>query len=374
MGIKRLAIQLDPVETSSRCCVYSPGDVISGSVTIFGKRNVNVNGLYLEIEGRAKVAWNKNDNTYRAQRSYLNLTIPLIHDGSFLQEMADDGLKFPFSFALPHEIPCSYEGKSGNIRYSIKAVIKRHSLFKMVYVTQLVYFIVKAVVDLSKDVTTLLPLRQSVSKPQSGLKRIMADAWLDRSGYVPGEKIQFNANIDNFSGKSVRGTTVQLIQYTTFTDGKHKNKVKKILWQSKGRKICDKEIQVWSHFPITVPCVPPSGMPFCNLVDISYVVKLIIDPGFFYGNVIIRLNIVIGSVRNPNGDEGHGRNSRNVTSTLLQPSSVISPDRISPCRLSCDGIEFQHIDSPPPTYEECELTGFQLFRNSFSAGKKEKAE
>jgi hypothetical protein len=44
MGIKRLAIQLDPVETSSRCCVYSPGDVISGSVTIFGKRNVNVNG------------------------------------------------------------------------------------------------------------------------------------------------------------------------------------------------------------------------------------------------------------------------------------------------------------------------------------------
>jgi hypothetical protein len=56
------------------------------------------------------------------------------------------------------------------------------------------------------------PLRQSVSKPRSGLKRIMADVWLDRTGYVPGEKIQFNANIDNYSGKSVRGTTVQLIQ------------------------------------------------------------------------------------------------------------------------------------------------------------------
>jgi hypothetical protein len=47
----------------------------------------------------------------------------------------------------------------------------------------------------------------------------MADAWLDRTGYgyVPGEKIQFNANIDNFSGKSVRGTTVQLIQVIQFT-------------------------------------------------------------------------------------------------------------------------------------------------------------
>ena len=75
----------------------------------------------------------------------------------FPTEMAESGLKFPFSFSLPHEIPCSYEGKSGNIRYSIKAVIKRHSLLlKRVYVTQQVYFIVKAVVDLSKDVTTLV--------------------------------------------------------------------------------------------------------------------------------------------------------------------------------------------------------------------------
>jgi hypothetical protein len=80
----------------------------------------------------------------------------LLNNYLFPIEMAESGLKFPFSFSLPHEIPCSYEGKSGNIRYSIKAVIKRHSLLKMVYVTQQVYFIVKAVVDLSKDVSTLV--------------------------------------------------------------------------------------------------------------------------------------------------------------------------------------------------------------------------
>lgn len=73
---------------------------------------------------------------------------------------------------------------------------------------------------------------------------------------------------------------------------------------------------------------------FCNRVDN----QLIIDPGFFHGNVVIRLNIVIGSVRNPNVDEG--RHSRNATSALLQPPSVVSPDRISTSLLSCD--EFQH--------------------------------
>ncbi len=52
-------------------------------------------------------------------------------------------------------------------------------------------------------------MRQSISIPRSG---IMADVWLDRTGYVPGDKIEFNAMIDNKSGKYVPGTTVQLIQ------------------------------------------------------------------------------------------------------------------------------------------------------------------
>lgn len=45
----------------------------------------------------------------------------------------------------------------------------------------------------------------------------MVNAWLDRKGYIPGEKIQFNATIDNYSGKSVRRTTVQLIQVRKIT-------------------------------------------------------------------------------------------------------------------------------------------------------------
>jgi hypothetical protein len=40
----------------------------------------------------------------------------------------------------------------------------------------------------------------------------MVNVWLDRTGYVPGDKIEFNAMIENKSGKYVPGTTVQLIQ------------------------------------------------------------------------------------------------------------------------------------------------------------------
>lgn len=46
-----------------------------------------------------------------------------------------------------------------------------------------------------------------------------------------------------------------------------------------------------------VPHVPSSGMPFCDLINTSYVIKLIVNPGFFCRNLTIRLNIVIGNVR-----------------------------------------------------------------------------
>ncbi|XP_045031093.1 arrestin domain-containing protein 17 isoform X2 [Daphnia magna] len=330
MGIKHVTIELDPVETtaSSQCYGYIPGHVVSGTVVVWGTSKVNLNGSYIEVEGRAKVAWNENDVSYCAQNSYLNLKILLTHDSS-PSAVFTNGVRFPFKFALPLEIPSSYEGKSGNIRYSIKAVLRRRSLFKFDNVSR-VYFTVNAIVDLSKDETS---------------SRIMADAWLDKTGYIPGEEIQFNATIDNYSGKSVRGTTVQLIQYTIFTDGKHKNKVKKVLWERKGKSICDKEVQVWERFPIMVPHVPSSGMPFCDLINTSYVIKLIVNPGFFCRNLTIRLNIVIGTVRSI----AH-QNSSNLT--LLPAISRL--DRTLTSNLFSSVGEL-HFSSPPPTYEECEL-------------------
>lgn len=33
--------------------------------------------------------------------------------------------QFPFSFVLPHQIPSSFEGVHGNVRYTIRAVYER---------------------------------------------------------------------------------------------------------------------------------------------------------------------------------------------------------------------------------------------------------
>ena len=41
---------------------------------------------------------------------------------------------------------------------------------------------------------------------------ITATFWIDHQGFVPGEIIYFNAKVENFTGKTMRGTKVQIIQ------------------------------------------------------------------------------------------------------------------------------------------------------------------
>jgi hypothetical protein len=53
---------------------------------------------------------------------------------------------------------------------------------------------------------------------------ITAKFWLDRCGYVPGEKIIFNAEVENLTRKTMRGSKVQIIEV------KEKNSPNVYLW------------------------------------------------------------------------------------------------------------------------------------------------
>jgi hypothetical protein len=47
---------------------------------------------------------------------------------------------------------------------------------------------------------------------------ITARFWLDRMGYVPGEKIYFNAEVENLSRKTMHGSKFQLIEVIKYKD------------------------------------------------------------------------------------------------------------------------------------------------------------
>jgi len=45
---------------------------------------------------------------------------------------------------------------------------------------------------------------------------VTVNAWLNQSGYAPGEILYLNGTVENLSGKPLMGTTVQLLQVYIF--------------------------------------------------------------------------------------------------------------------------------------------------------------
>jgi len=46
---------------------------------------------------------------------------------------------------------------------------------------------------------------------------IIAKAWVDKTGYVPGETIYFNGHVENQSGKPMRGSRIQIVEVCNTT-------------------------------------------------------------------------------------------------------------------------------------------------------------
>ena len=57
---------------------------------------------------------------------------------------------------------------------------------------------------------------------------ISATMSLNRSGFVPGEKLTINAEVDNKSHKTLSGSEIQLLQTTTFRARDQHTKVQQL--------------------------------------------------------------------------------------------------------------------------------------------------
>ena len=154
--------------------------------------------------------------------------------GSFT--LAPGRHQLPFSFQLPNQIPSSFEGTNGHVRYSIKAFLKG-GFMKSDYRRD-ISFQVNTVVDFNKNFEAavnylfikirfskstnfliyvykyqMMPQQKSAIKERFfGGGLIKATAKIDRTGYSIGETINFNARIENLSGKSCPKSTIQIIQ------------------------------------------------------------------------------------------------------------------------------------------------------------------
>ncbi|KAK6186167.1 hypothetical protein SNE40_008259 [Patella caerulea] len=335
MKVKKLEIHY-----VNRDRVFYAGQNIEGYILLVLKKTTPINRICLNIGGRGNCLQftkkiNNRRQTYSAEVNYLSINLELIQSGQILNE---GEVCLQFSALLPSSIPSSFEGSDGHIRYYCQVTV---STPEDSDATDRRNFTVIHNVDLNSIPNAKVPIvaKQTDIIPgmccaSPGLYKV--NFQLEKTGFVPGEQIKFKLDIDNRTSLISEGITLtlrQIIKYKCFLNGRV-TVAENTLIQTKTNNIelYNKQIVIPSrqkkHLETSarLPSLPPSKLPGCDIIDISY--NIVLNISIHIEEMIIERQILVGTI----------------------------PVRDDAC--SSTSQHTPRPDTAPPSYEECVTKAF----------------
>ncbi|TRY79209.1 hypothetical protein TCAL_10036 [Tigriopus californicus] len=302
MGIDNIDIicQRDPP-------VFRGGDIILGNVVVsISGSPVKVRCISIKFKGKAKVYFtittgagsSRNSTTYRNQEEYYKQSTNLVGDGTNIIDLDPGTHTYPFSYTLERDLPFSFESNYRNkVVHSIQVNVDLSSSFDK---KEKKYFTVLHDLDLNQEPHLASSANKQESKkltlPFSRNKTITGSVTIPRTGFVPGDQIQAQIQIENRSSVKVSKSSVTLLQIVELI-GRHGYRLKSktintTLATTEGRSVASEDVVGWTTDPMTIPTVPPSGIPKCDFIKIHYFVRPFIPPlDQDYGNPPFKKNI-----------------------------------------------------------------------------------
>ncbi|XP_056022794.1 arrestin domain-containing protein 3-like [Ostrea edulis] len=302
--LKSFQIDFDNVQG-----VFAPGQTITGRAVVDLESEMKMKEIRVSCVGKAHVGWSEHHGGangghtvhYWGNERYFDNTVPLFGKG--LQGGDEYNLPpgqhaFPFSFILPPNLPSSFEGKHGYVRYKIKGTIDRPWRFDDHTVRP---FTVLQTLDLNQE-----PLANNSGGNQNSKflcclccksGPIEGTVTVNRVGYVPGESVYFEASAQNNS-RRVCGMFAELVMVTSYhaqTPRKTRDR-KDLINRIQHQDLTPGHSDVWSGERFVIPPLAPSYLAGCNIIDIKYFVKLVIDPSGPAFDLEVPVEIIIGTI------------------------------------------------------------------------------
>ena len=373
---------LDEFSLSANGAFFS-GQTVSGLVKVCCNTELtNINHIQVKLIGFAHVGWKekhwrKKKSTKRYDivhyENHVDLSTikTIIHEGN-LPEGHND---IPFEFGLPMDLPCSFEGKHGHVRYYLEAKLDRSGIFTT-HKRRRQYITVLSLVDLNKIPGSNQPVSISKEKEfandccciDGGYVSVQIN--LPRACYTPGEMMPITADIGNHSDRTIKRTSALLIMDVEYREN-HGHKISNstvILARDQGT-VKGGQTFSWNELPLCsqssdngcfskpkwteispTPPLPPSTMPgynYCNIIHCTYRLEFCI---FVRGRdrpfISISIPLTIGSMPlkssllAPNEEEEEKAGKETTASHMPSAPSIQLHD--SP-------------DLPPPSYLEAML-------------------
>merc|ERR1711971_1220350 len=260
----------------------------------------------IELVGEGNVNWTETRTVYRDGESHSETVFFWNHETYVKQERVlheGPGLPpgshyFPFSFMLPPKIPSTFESDIGNVRYFIKAAIVRSWKWNH-KVKQ--HFMVNGILDLN---TYPSAKEEGHSRKHKRLcclccksGPITAEITSNRAGYVPGEMIGFNAEVENLSNRMMEGSFLNLVEIVEYRAAGDIRTAKRVVTKVERGEILPGNSDCWEGVSIRVPALPPTNLGGnCSIIDVQYRLEFHVDPCGWAFDLVVKIPIIIGTI------------------------------------------------------------------------------
>jgi len=297
--------------------IYMAGSTVSGYVLVELNDAMMMRGLRLKCVGQAGGSWDtrkKFDSSgahtsereqHNANETYFFAKFTLwgkqIGEGGENPVHPMGKFKYPFEIELPTNIPSSFEGTNGHVRYWCRANIDKPWKFDH---TAKRAFTVVSILDLNTHASAMKSIQRDVEKHlcllccRSG--PVTLTARLEREGYVSGEDIPIHLTVDNLSRTQIQSVHAILMQKVTYfsgaqQEGESLSNFNEIVRIEKG-KIRPGHTQKWDGTMMHIPALPPSELIHCKIIDTDYFIDFEVEFGGFHRPLTMRLPILIGTI------------------------------------------------------------------------------
>ncbi|VVC26826.1 Arrestin-like, N-terminal,Immunoglobulin E-set,Arrestin C-terminal-like domain [Cinara cedri] len=307
MGVQNLQIIFD-----NPTSVFMPGQSVTGRVLIAVGGSVKIRNVKLKCKGEAEVSWTEqesrsNDNgqtenysvKYDATEEYFENKITLVGGGG--ESKLEEGEHvYPFNISLPHQLPSTFNGEHGHVRYSVKVVIdipwgkdkEKETIFEVI-----------SPLNLNDEPSLAEPIKEEKEKYycccccESGPMTLVA--CIPYTGFVPGQIIPLTIELDNNSNVTIDAVKIILEREITF----------KASHPSERRKNSSSELallrlqgieahasKTWSE-QMTVPnSLMFANLKYCGIITDKYVLKVEAISGSLYENTVVNVKITMGNI------------------------------------------------------------------------------
>lgn len=229
--------------------------------------------IVLQVYGEGNVSWKDDDiEVIQAQEVYVDAAKTVVDMTSQDPLSLPRGIhEFSFDYLLPENIPSSYIGKYGNVTYTMRATVSGVNSIDTSICSE--PFLVLRDSPLSGKANQPVELHTEKRLWAScTFAKLHINVSLDRQGGVPGEDIFINAELKNFSRRTVTAMQASLIMKSTFR-AKNKSTVFRQVVSKKRDEfdISYMEGRRWTYARLTLPpYIPESKLEHCDIIELDY--------------------------------------------------------------------------------------------------------